>query len=160
MDFTVNYDAQKSFEIIPEGTVLEAIVTSVTKQDTPGGYVFLRANFQVRDDLDNALESNKRFKNRYVNASFWPDKDSGEYKGEIFLNLLQACEVPEGTKITEVEQIEGLVKGKAVKVKVGITKNKDDKEFNNVAFFNINKSDYPIENPFEESEVNNEDLPF
>lgn len=184
--FTVDYSKNEkmSFEPLPEGNY-ECIIESTKEDATPNGKEKFQLKLVVRNDLDKALpETNGKYKNRILFNDNWKRQIDGKYIYDMshFMYILQAAGIKEGTKISGMNDLHELLRGKPVKIFTKVEYNDyQGEDENTIAPWGYSKSDYPnvqhtfkddkkksnatlADNPFNDvssgGDIIDEDLPF
>ena len=162
---TTNYanNEHQEYSVLPTGNY-EMIIKSAQEKATPNGAESLQIDLVVRNDLDAVpalAKTNAKYHNRHVFMDNWKRKATHQYDLDSFQYILEAVQIPEGTPINNIQDnYQG-----------------EEREVNQVAPWNFNKSDYPQvqhtwkdqsngENPFannqatSEPQINDNDLPF
>lgn len=171
---TTNYASNKhqGYSALPTGNY-EMIIKSAQEKATPNGAESLQIDLVVRNDLDAVPElakTNAKYHNRHVFMDNWKRKATHQYDLDSFQYILEAVQIPEGTPINNIQDLVNALANKPAKVYVKNTKDNyqgEEREVNQVAPWNFNKSDYPQvqhtwkdqsngENPF----ANNQADPF
>jgi len=122
--FTTNYsnvnNNQGNYEPIPAGDY-EMLIASASEEVAKTGTQSIVFKMVVRNDLDQALPTtNGKYHNRVVWVRTWKSKDTGKYNEDVFQHIMWAIGVPEGTKISSLEQFFNAVWNKPVKAQVYI----------------------------------------
>lgn len=181
---TTNYakNEHQEYSALPTGNY-EMIIKSAQEKATPNGAESLQIDLVVRNDLDAVpalAKTNAKYHNRHVFMDNWKRKATHQYDLDSFQYILEAVQIPEGTPINNIQDLVNALANKPAKVYVKNTKDNyqgEEREVNQVAPWNFNKSDYPQvqhtwkdqsngENPFannqatSEPQINDDDLPF
>lgn len=182
---TANYSETKesNYDALPTGEY-EMIINNAKETATKNGAESFQIDLIVRNDLDNVpsmAETNAKYHNRHVFNDNWKRKKTGQYDMQSFQYILQAVGVPEGTRISTIDDFINALVGKPVKAYV----KKEDNEYNGevtkvnrVAPWNYSKTNFANvqhvskndnsksngSDPFEKSaapiDINDSDLPF
>lgn len=176
-------EKNKNFGFTPldEGTY-ECLIDSPSEEATKGGTEYFQIPLTVRNDLDGVealKETNAKFHNRKTfDFKIWKRKGTGKYDPQNFSDVLTAVGVPEGTEITSQEQLINFLTGKPVKAfikKTTDTYKGEEREVNQIAPWNLERTNYPdvqhvsknkkenSADPFagnKEIEIDNDELPF
>lgn len=157
------------FDPLPKGEY-EMVIDSVQERATKSGAESLQIKLVVRNDLDNTNELQKKYHNRVVFNDNWKRKATNQYDMDNFQYILEACQIPEGQKINDMDDFIKLLTGKPVLVYVNQRENEYDGKKtvdNQVAPWNYKQTKFPQlqhkfkkDKPAEKIEVGNEDLPF
>lgn len=171
---TTDYSKNESndFKPLDKGDY-EMIIKKVEEKATKNGKENLQIDLQVRDDLDQALpETNGKFHKRIVFNPFWKRDINGQYQYDMshFQYVLDAAGIPEGTKISSMEDFMNMLKNKPVLVYVDQQENEyngKSETQNTVAPWGYKKTKYPLSNsadPFVDNsqpiDISNDNLPF
>lgn len=116
------------FEPIPAGTY-EMVIAGAQEKVTKNGAESLQIDLIVRNDLDGVpalSNTNKKYHNRHVFNENWKRKKTNQYDMQGFQYILDAIGVPEGTRISTIDDFINLLYHKPVKVHVA----KEDNEYN------------------------------
>lgn len=149
---TTNYAGlevqNNDFGPLPKGKY-EMVIKSADLKSSKAGQEYINVTFVVRNDLDNVPNLkyfNGKYRNRYVFAAIFTDKETNQYKQEDLMYYLQAARVPEGTQIADMQQFLDLLAGKPVLAYVSqreITYNGETSVQNNVWANAIEPSNFP-----------------
>jgi hypothetical protein len=174
-----DYSKNKESEFTPVPTDnYEMIIQSAQERATKNGAESLQLRLIIRNDLDGVSENQKKYHNRNIFMDNWKRKATNQYDMQGFQYILDACKIPEGTDIPNVQGFIDTISGKPVKVY--ITKDTDEyngkeREVNHIAPWNIKTTDYPdvqhkfktkdkANDPFADNskpvDISDKDLPF
>ena len=176
---TTDYSENKEQDFKPLPTDnYEMIIQSAQERATKNGAESLQLKLVVRNDLDGVSDNQKKYHNRVVFMDNWKRKATNQYDMQGFQYILDACKIPEGTDIPNVQAFMTTIEGKAVSVYV----TEEDNEYsgkttkvNRVAPWNIRNTKFPdVQHKFKDSktsgsdpyanskapEITDEDLPF
>lgn len=156
--FTVDYSKNEKmdFSPLPEGNY-ECIIRNTKEDATPNGKEKFQLDLVVRNDLDKALpETNGKYKNRILFHDNWKRQIDGKYIYDMshFMYILEAAGIPEGTKISSMDDLHDLLVGKPVKIFTKVEYNDyQGEDENTIAPWGYDKSDYPnVQHKFKEDE--------
>jgi len=155
------------YSVLPEG-VYELVIKSVQEQATKSGATSLSYAFVVREDLDGVAElakTNAKYHKRLIFANNWERKDNSGYDMDQVQRVMKAAQIPEGTDVTSIDQLNDLLRGKAVRARVIINKSEGYADRNDIPKWNFSKTQYPLAvDPFADSgetiDIDESDLPF
>lgn len=167
---------ENSFEPLPKGEY-EMIIQSAQERATNNGAEALRIKLVVRNDLDNTNDLQKKYHNRVVFDDNWKRKATHQYDMDGFQYILEACRIPEGTDIPDVQTFTDMITNKPVRVYVKQQENEYQGNVtieNQVAPWNYKPTKFPEvqhkwkddkkSDPFKKNatpiDVKDEDLPF
>ncbi|GEO59339.1 DUF669 domain-containing protein [Companilactobacillus bobalius] len=162
---------EKKYTPLPTGDY-EMIIESAQERATKNGAESLQLKLVVRNDLDGASELQKKHHNRSVFMDNWKRKATNQYDMQGFQYILDACKIPEGTDIPDVQSFMDIISRKPVLVhveKTTDTYNGKEREINQIAPWGISQTKFPDvqhkfkdPNPVNEKapEVSDSDLPF
>lgn len=173
-DYSEN--TEQSFEPLPKGNY-EMIIQSAIEHATKNGAESLQIKLVVRNDLDNTNELQKKYHNRIVWNENWKRKATQQYDMQGFQYVLEACKIPEGTDIPDVDSFMKAITGKPVLVYVDQRENEYQGKTtiqNQVAPWGYKESKFPQvqhvwkddnkKDPFEKNstpvDIKDSDLPF
>lgn len=160
-----------NFEPLPSDNY-EMIIQSAQERATKSGAESLQLKLVVRNDLDGSDENQKKYHNRVVFMDNWKRHATNQYDMQGFQYILDACKVPEGTDIPDVQSFMDIITGKAVNVYVKKTENEyngETTEINQIAPWSIKETKFPnVQHKFKDPnpvdhqtpEVSDSDLPF
>lgn len=166
---------ENSFEPLPKGEY-EMIIQSAQERATKNGAESLQLKLVVRNDLDNTNDNQKKYHNRIIFNDNWKRKATNQYDMKGFQYILEACQIPEGQDIPDVQAFTDTITGKPVRVYVDKRNNEYQGKTtveNQVAPWGYKKTNFPQVNhqwkdnstdPFEKNatpiEITDEDVPF
>lgn len=97
-NFQVNHDEAIDMSLIEEGEY-EVIVAKAFEDATPNGAVFINLHLQVRNDID------QKYKNRYIFASIWQSKQTGQYHPGMLNTIAKALRIENGKTYNSLEEL-------------------------------------------------------
>lgn len=166
---------ENGFEPIPKGNY-EMIIQSAQERATKSGAESLQLKLVVRNDLDGASELQKKYHNRIVFVDNWKRKATNQYDMQGFQYILNACKVPEGTDIPDVQAFMDIITRKPVLCYVTVRKQDyqgEEHKDNQIAPWGFSESKFPdVQHKFKNAEsdpfannskpidITDEDIPF
>ncbi|MBS4538193.1 DUF669 domain-containing protein [Clostridium sp. D2Q-11] len=113
MSFNFEVDHDDVFEggLIEEGTY-EVVVHKAFEDAARSGTMFINLHLIVRNDIE------QKFKNKYIFASIWQSKQTGEYHKGMLNAVAKALQVPNGKKFNSLEELLNEFKGRTARVTV------------------------------------------
>ena len=150
--FTIDYSQAKEFGAIADGTY--EVTIDLAKQDaTQGGADYLDIRFRIRKDFQ------QEFQNNIIFHRIFAKKEDGKYPVASIMNLAKAAGIPDGTKVTSLEDYLNQLEGKALKVTVKNEKSEyKGKTYENLNVKRMEVTDVPIATA--SADVSEIDLPF
>jgi len=160
-DYSKNQE--NSFTTLPTGEY-EMIIQSVQEKATKNGAESLQLKLVVRNDLDGVSDQQKKHHNRVIFMDNWKRKSTNQYDMEGFQYILDACQIPEGTDIPDIQAFMSTISNKPVNVyvkKTVDTYNGEDRDINQIAPWNIKVTKYPnVQHKFKAEDKNKTKDPF
>lgn len=111
-NFQVNHDEAMDMSLIEEGEY-EVIVTKAFEDTTKNGAIFINLHLQVRNDID------QKYKNRYIFASIWQSKETGQYHPGMLNTIAKALRIENGKRYNSLEELLNDFVRRTARVKVG-----------------------------------------
>jgi len=174
-DYSKNED--NNYDPLPKGNY-EMVIQSAQERATKNGAESLQLKLVVRNDLDAASDLQKKYHNRVVFMDNWKRKATNQYDMDGFQYILDACKIPEGTDIPDVQGFMDAITHKPVKCYVTVREQEykgEEQKDNQIAPWGFSESKYPNvqhkfkkakdgSDPFDENskpiDITDEDLPF
>jgi hypothetical protein len=157
--FTINHDEAMDMGLIEEGTY-EVIVAKAFEDVSKNGSIFINLHLVVRNDID------QKYKNKYIFASIWQSKETGQYHSGMINTIAKALRIENGKRFNTLQELLDDFKLKTARVIV------KHEEYNgrtnarvqswepsrfNTCNHQFKAEDIPIEGFHP---VNNDDIPF
>ncbi|NBI05785.1 DUF669 domain-containing protein [Senegalia massiliensis] len=109
--FEVDHDDVFEGGLIDEG-VYEVVVGQAYEDAAKTGTQFINLHLIVRNDIE------QKFQNKYIFASIWQSKQTGEYHKGMLNSVAKALQVPNGKKFNSLEELLNEFKGRTARVTV------------------------------------------
>jgi hypothetical protein len=97
-NFQVNHDEAYDGNLIEEGTY-EVIVHKAFEDVAKSGTMFINLQLVVRNDVD------QKYKNKYIFASIWQSKQTGEYHKGMLNTVAKALRIENGKRYNSLEEL-------------------------------------------------------
>ncbi len=110
--FTINHDEAMDMGLIEEGEY-EVVVAKAFEDVSKNGSVFINLHLVVRNDID------QKYKNKYIFASIWQSKETGQYHSGMINTVAKALQIENGKKFNTLEELLDDFKFKTARVTVG-----------------------------------------
>lgn len=110
--FTINHDEAMDMGLIEEGEY-EVVVAKAFEDVSKNGSVFINLHLVVRNDIE------QKYKNKYIFASIWQSKQTGEYHPGMINTVAKALRIENGKRYNTLEELLNDFVNRTARVKVG-----------------------------------------
>ncbi|MBU5439472.1 DUF669 domain-containing protein [Tissierella sp. MSJ-40] len=96
--FTINHDEAMDTSVIEEGTY-EVLVAKAFEDVSKNGSIFINLHLVVRNDVD------QKYKNKYIFASIWQNKETGQYHSGMINTVAKALKIENGKRFNSLQEL-------------------------------------------------------
>lgn len=96
--FTINHDEAMDMGLIEEGEY-EVVVAKAFEDVSKNGSVFINLHLVVRNDID------QKYKNKYIFASIWQSKETGQYHPGMINTVAKALRIENGKRFNTLQEL-------------------------------------------------------
>lgn len=96
--FTINHDEAMDTSVIEEG-IYEVLVVKAFEDVSKNGSIFINLHLVVRNDVD------QKYKNKYIFASIWQNKETGQYHSGMINTVAKALKIENGKRFNSLQEL-------------------------------------------------------